>query len=69
MDNNISTWCRVYLENLLKTATYSLETYPLFTFVVMMLVHLTSLLGLGWLLLRLFAARSPEENKISSRKS
>lgn len=75
MHDNISTWTVAYLNNLLGAATYCLETYPFPTFLVLVLLHISSIGGLGWLLYHwlglgttpLFTVEKPESSKRSSR--
>jgi hypothetical protein len=69
MDNNISTWFRVYLENLLHAATYSLETYPTATSLILILLHLLSIVGVGWIVSRLLAASEPKVAEVERSKT
>jgi hypothetical protein len=69
MENNISTWFRVYLENLLHAATYSLETYPLATSLILILVHLLSIVGVGWIVSRLLTASESKEAEVGEFKT
>ena len=52
MHVNISTRIFAHLDKLLQAATYSLETYPFPTFLVLVSIQLLSIGGLGWLLYR-----------------
>jgi hypothetical protein len=69
MENNISTWFRVYLENLLHAATYSLETYPLATSLILILLHLLSIVGVGWIVSRLLAASESKKAEVGRSKA